>query len=149
MTFGIPSATLAEGYKPMRAWVEGQIQEAVQHPAARTSRDEPVVTPALASQGITEHDVLFGKSGGAVDHVGTVRFRKRIDELMPVYETSSRHEKTEIADNLIAEVRASEGRLMKYVATNGGIWEEVSHALARQKTAHTFRNRRRNFADST
>ena len=111
------------------------------------------VSPELACHGITANDVLFGKSGDAVDHVGTVEFRRLVDRFMPVYKTSSRREKTVIADNLIREVKEPNGRfLMIVVGDNdglGGHWEEVAHSLARKKTAHTFRNRKRISMDTT
>ena len=131
----------------MQQWLKGRMAEELDGSTQRRGDDAAaMVVPALARHGITEHDVLFGKASDTVDHVGNIRFRNLIDRFMPLYEASSRREKTGIADNVIRMVRDENGRFIKLIAGSNGVsdqWDEVNHTVARQKTAHTFRNRKK------
>ena len=146
MKFGIPAATLTKGVNTMKQWLKCRVETESAGGPRQGDASSSAVLPELARHGITEHDVLFGKASGAVDHPGTIRLRNLIDRFLPLYESSSRREKTSITDNIIRTIQETNGRFMKFVPGFDGTadhWEEVSHAVAREKTAHTFRNRRR------
>jgi hypothetical protein len=58
------------------------------------------------------------------------------------YEACTRIEKAQIAEMIVNMVTDAGGRFLK-PEDEGDVWEEVDGHSARNKVAHTFRNRRK------
>ena len=81
-------------------------------------------------------DVLFGVR----DHPGNGYFRTLVGEYAGKYHAADRVDKAIIAAIVVSKIQDNGGRFLK--KTNG--WEAVDARTAREKVAHSFRNRRRN-----
>jgi hypothetical protein len=87
-------------------------------------------------------DILFGRGKSVVGHPGNTWFREVVDNIMRQYESGTRLEKASMGNLLVDFVKNSGGRFLK-PKDDGDAWEEVDDHTARQKVAHTFRNRRK------
>lgn len=85
-------------------------------------------------------DVLFGKSGVARQHTGTLRALHVVEMHFESYEKMGKYQKTDIADKIISIIHESGGRFLKQ--NDSGAWIEVQDVEARKKIAHWFRHAR-------
>uniref|UniRef100_A0A7S2YP44 DUF6824 domain-containing protein n=1 Tax=Entomoneis paludosa TaxID=265537 RepID=A0A7S2YP44_9STRA len=86
-------------------------------------------------------DVLFGKGKEALKHPGTLRCMHLVDLFENRYEAANRRAKTQVSDEIVGIIHASNGRFLKRIKP-GGSWMEVDKATAREKISHLFRQKR-------
>lgn len=90
-------------------------------------------------------DVLFGRGKPYQGHAGNIRLHKVVDLYKPRYSQARRHEKTEIAEEIVQFIKAGgakAGRFLKRVE-NEEAWVEVSDSIARDKVSHALRGKPR------
>lgn len=96
----------------------------------------------------TRFDVLLGRGKPYQGHAGNIRLHKVVDLYKPRYSQARRHEKTEIAEEIVQFIKtpggASKpaGRFLKRVE-NEELWVEVTDAIARDKVSHALRGKPR------
>jgi hypothetical protein len=73
---------------------------------------------------------------------GNIRFRQLVHAKMNDYETAKTVNKTLIAETVVQSIKDLNGKFVRQAADGGG-WEEVDDETARDKVAHTFRDKRR------
>jgi hypothetical protein len=112
--------------------------------------------------GLSQYDVIEGRGTAANEHVGNIRFRRKIAKHYLAYSKLKDGQKHTLAETIVAEVYAEGGRFMKKVSDSnnkkkknkkgsggvGGVWVEVSHERAKKKAqtllrAYTLDERRR------
>jgi hypothetical protein len=99
----------------------------------------------------TQYDVLFGRGKPYQGHKGNIRLHKVVDLYKPRYSQARRHEKTEIAEEIVQFVKVSgekAGRFLKR-AEGDEAWVEVSDSIARDKVSHALRGKPRKEASSS
>lgn len=84
-------------------------------------------------------DVLLGRGRPFQEHTGNMRCNFVVMAAMEEYERVSRNDKTGIARDVIAKIKAYGGRFLKQ---NEGVWEEVDDSEALRKISHSFRTHR-------
>lgn len=89
------------------------------------------------------NDVLFGRGKNVVDAPGNINFRRIVDYYEDRYEAAGRLEKTCIAELIVRMVKETNGGRFLKREDGQEFWSEVDDAVARQKVAHAFRNRRK------
>lgn len=82
-------------------------------------------------------DVILGRGRKTNNHAGNIRLRTTVEELSDVYKSSSKKEKTEITQRIVASIQ-SNGRFLKESKMYG--WVEVPDEVARIKVSHAFRD---------
>ena len=92
-------------------------------------------------------DVLFGRGRDTRVHTGNLRAKHLVEERFEEYEKASKHGKTVIAEQVVAAIKKSYGRFLKWENEDAG-WVEVDFDTARAKIAHFFRRRRADGADT-
>jgi hypothetical protein len=114
---------------------------------------DDVSEPVQGTQRIqqpTQYDVLFGRGKPYQGHKGNIRLHKVVDLYKPRYSQARRHEKTEIAEEIVQFVKVSgekAGRFLKR-AEGDEAWVEVSDSIARDKVSHALRGKPRKEASS-
>lgn len=99
-------------------------------------------------------DVLFGRGKPYQGHAGNIRLHKIVDLYKPRYSQARRHEKTEIAEEIVQFIKSAgannnnnkPGRFLKRME-NEEAWVEVSDSIARDKVSHALRGKTRKEAD--
>ena len=84
-------------------------------------------------------DVLFGRGRNTRVHSGNLRAKHLVEMRFEEYEKANKQEKTVIAEEIVANIKASNGR---FLTSEDGGWVEVDAETARYKIAHFFRRRR-------
>ncbi len=97
-------------------------------------------------------DVLFGRGKPYQGHAGNIRLHKIVDLYKPRYSQARRHEKTEIAEEIVQFIKTAgandnPGRFLKRVE-NEEAWIEVSDSVARDKVSHALRGKPRKESDT-
>ena len=96
--------------------------------------------------------VLFGRGKPYQGHSGNIRLHKVVDLYKARYSQARRHEKTEIAEEIVQFIKSStgdskqQGRFLKKV-DNEEAWVEVSDSVARDKVSHAPRGKPRKEAE--
>eukprot|EP00934_Nitzschia_sp_Nitz4_P008777 Nitzschia sp. Nitz4//scaffold17_size182527//76857//77714//NITZ4_001850-RA/size182527-processed-gene-0.51-mRNA-1//-1//CDS//3329539328//8767//frame0 len=93
----------------------------------------------------SKFDILFGRGKPFQGHAGNIRLHKVVDLYKPRYSQARRHEKTEIAEEIVQFVKtggAKAGRFLKRLE-NEEVWVEVSDSVARDKVSHALRGKPR------
>jgi len=93
----------------------------------------------------TQFDVLFGRGKPYQGHAGNIRLHKVVDLYKTRYSKARRHEKTEIAEEIVQFVKnggAKAGRFLKRLEGEES-WVEVSDSIARDKVSHALRGKPR------
>ena len=90
-------------------------------------------------------DVLFGKGRSTQEHIGNMRLKSLVDDLLQRYDELNKHEKTDLAAEVVESVKKSSGR---FLTQESGVWIKVHDDFARQKVAQLFRNRRKVYVAS-
>ena len=86
-------------------------------------------------------DVLFGREKISQCHSGNIAYNHLIASSMDEYDRAeSRHDKTNIACNIISKVQESGGRFLRLDEAS---WVLVDDDTARRKVTNSFRTRRR------
>jgi hypothetical protein len=62
---------------------------------------------------------------------------------MSEYESAKNADKTLIAESVVRSIKDLSGKFVRQDDSRGGGWEEVDDETARDKVAHTFRDKRR------
>lgn len=86
--------------------------------------------------GPSRYDVILGRGTRTNVHPGNIRLRKLVDEAKPIYDRSTKREKTEIITRLVLAIQ-QQGRFL-HESDIG--WVEVTDKAAKQKVSHTFRD---------
>jgi hypothetical protein len=153
-TFGIPADTipvdengnfngdhhrrsLEKRRKQEREWQEKKKESSSNSSAFVTDKNK-VAVPA-------RFDVLLGRGRGYFNHVGNVRYRALIDDLMDRYEAALKKGKQEITDGIINNIHGMGGRFLK---DHDGVWIPIDEKATRKKIGHSFRALRTPKADS-
>ncbi|CAJ1968359.1 unnamed protein product [Cylindrotheca closterium] len=87
--------------------------------------------------GPAPRDVILGRGLKKNNHPGNIRLRAMVEELSDVYKSSSKKEKTEITQRIVASIQTI-GRFLKESDMIG--WMEVPDDVARIKVSHAFRD---------
>lgn len=88
-------------------------------------------------------DILLGRSYYSMKHVGNARFRKILDDNYSVYESTSKNEKTAVAEKIVNDILSGGARFLRQ-GEHG--WEEASFLEARNKVSNGYRDRRKKIA---
>jgi len=83
-------------------------------------------------------DVLSGRGGGTNRHPGNIHFRQVVSQAQPNYIKSRKKDKSIIARNIVASIRAKNGRFLKFHAESG-LWHDVGNKKATEKTSQALR----------
>eukprot|EP00934_Nitzschia_sp_Nitz4_P007303 Nitzschia sp. Nitz4//scaffold44_size153857//56878//58501//NITZ4_002715-RA/size153857-augustus-gene-0.5-mRNA-1//1//CDS//3329552139//7293//frame0 len=86
-------------------------------------------------------DVLFGQQKSCRMHTGTLRALHLVHLFQPKYEASTKYQKLELADRIVAMIHDSQGRFLRPDPSSGQ-WVLVGHDHAREKISHFFRYNR-------
>jgi hypothetical protein len=78
-----------------------------------------------------------GRGKGYHCHVGNIRFRNLLQELVEDYQVASRAKKKELTMEVVKQIQAIPGRFLRQDVTG---WVETDDEEARLKVSHTFRN---------
>jgi hypothetical protein len=93
----------------------------------------------------TQFDVLFGRGKPFQGHAGNIRLHKVVDVYKGRYSQARRHEKTEIAEEIVQFIKnggSKAGRFLKR-AEGEECWIQVSDSIARDKVSHALRGKPR------
>jgi hypothetical protein len=86
-----------------------------------------------------ENDVLCGRGGSINSHPGNERFRTLVEKRKRVYLTARfKREKRLIANSIVSEIRALNGRFLQRDAKSG-LWKDIGDEKARDKTSQALR----------
>lgn len=94
----------------------------------------------------TQFDVLFGRGKPYQGHTGNIRLHKVVELYKPRYCQARRHEKTEIAEEIVQFIKNGGGnKAGRFLKREEGqeCWVEVSDAIARDKVSHALRGKPR------
>uniref|UniRef100_A0A7S2HBM2 DUF6824 domain-containing protein n=1 Tax=Helicotheca tamesis TaxID=374047 RepID=A0A7S2HBM2_9STRA len=111
------------------------------------SSDPPDVKPSKGQSAKldrcvpTDDDVLLGRGGLTNHHPGNKRYRKEADRLKPIYVRSTKREKYDVSESLVASVLSSGGRFLTPDGSGG--WCEASKEKARKKASQALREHHR------
>jgi hypothetical protein len=84
------------------------------------------------------YDVLCGRSAFALNNVGNRRFRVTVSMALHRYlSTPTRTGKTKVIDSIVASVKSSGGRFLKW---RNSQWIELDGKQAREKVGHALRD---------
>lgn len=86
-----------------------------------------------------EDDVLLGRGAHAFHHEGNKRWKQLTTNQAEKYYTSKRHEKRKIAENIVQQVYARNGRFLSQEKTTGK-YCEIHDKEATLKTSQLFRD---------
>lgn len=112
----------------------------------RTNTEQMSTKVAKPSQ----FDVLFGRGKPYQGHAGNIRLHKVVDLYKSRYSQARRHEKTEIAEEIVQFIKTGgekAGRFLKRVE-NEEVWIEVTDTIARDKVSHALRGKPRKESES-
>jgi hypothetical protein len=136
MTFGVPTRHFPiSNYGELNREQHLDFVETIKKQEQRASVSpsyQRIVVPAHA-------DVLLGRGRPFQLHLGNMRLSQTVTSLLPLYEKSSKQEKTTIAKKIVEEIKNGDGRILKQ---NDGVWEEVTGQVALNKISHSFRTHR-------
>jgi hypothetical protein len=79
---------------------------------------------------------LLGRGRPFQEHAGNLKCNYVVVAAMEKYEEASRNDKTNIAKDVIATIKAYGERFLKQ---SDGVWQVVDDAEALQKISHSFR----------
>eukprot|EP00429_Kryptoperidinium_foliaceum_P087892 CAMPEP_0176184446 /NCGR_PEP_ID=MMETSP0121_2-20121125/821_1 /TAXON_ID=160619 /ORGANISM="Kryptoperidinium foliaceum, Strain CCMP 1326" /LENGTH=311 /DNA_ID=CAMNT_0017522825 /DNA_START=37 /DNA_END=969 /DNA_ORIENTATION=+ len=97
-------------------------------------------------------DVLFGRGKPYQGHAGNIRLHKIVDLYKARYSNARRHEKTEIAEEIVQFIKSPSGankqpgRFLKKL-DNEEAWVQVNDSVARDKVSHALRGKPRKETD--
>jgi hypothetical protein len=138
MTFGIPMDMFpitSDGKFPLdnhKNWLaQRRTLETMEN--TLSNDDERVGVPSPL-------DILLGRHWEAQCHQGNLRFRNTIAKHGDAYEKAKKLEKTQIAEEVVEELRASGSRFLK---SDGVGYVLVHDKVTREKVSRAFRNRRK------
>jgi hypothetical protein len=108
---------------------------------SNTVSSDSVQAPVLFKD-LGQNDVLLGRGTGPNEHIGNIRYRAFVRE---VIKTSELHAidgktKTKLAAKIVDSVKARKGRFVKRV---NDFYQEVPDSLALDKTKQSFRHQLR------
>jgi hypothetical protein len=99
---------------------------------------------------LTPNDVVFGRGKPFQSHEGNLRFHQIVQLHKSRYAKSRRHEKTEIAEEIVQLIKSGQsgeaGRFLKKSQSGDG-WVEVEDTIAREKVSHALRGKPKIGAD--
>ena len=108
-----------------------------------TTQDKETAAPTIDHP--TQYDVLFGRGKPYQGHEGNIRLHKIVDLYKGRYVKARRHEKTEIAEEIVQFIKsggAKAGRFLKRV-DGEETWTVVCDSIARDKVSHALRGKPR------
>jgi len=92
----------------------------------------------MTESSIGHNDVLCGRGGLTNNHVGNKRFRKIVAEYQKEYLEARKKEKTLIARQIVARIKAEGGRFLKK-DEGSRTWIQVTDKKATGKTSQALR----------
>ena len=117
------------------------------------SNDKPAslfsaVTGGDLITSLNSNDVILGRGKGAIQFIGNVRFRSRVEERQEEYLAVKGHRhptKARISWELVYQTHALGGRFLKPVddGSQGEAWYEVADSVALEKCQQALRDYRR------
>lgn len=95
---------------------------------------------SVREEDIRDDDVLKGRGGRSIRHVGNKRFRKIIEDMKEMYQKmSDKTDKTALSRAIVEYVHAKGGRFL-IKETNGQVgWTVMTKAESRKKTSQALR----------
>lgn len=92
------------------------------------------------------HDCLFGRGGGASNHIGNINFRMMVEKHKKRYADATKFDKPKVAEEVVSKWQAMTppGRfLMQTNPSEGAMskWHDVGNKLARRKCAQALREK--------
>jgi hypothetical protein len=125
---------------PMRQDTVKQIMS-----SSTDSEDEntaSIIAEKFPSTGVdipSKFDILCGQSRICSSHAGNRRFQIVLDLYAEKYDSvTSKQEKMNLTKEIVACIRNSGGRFLKY---KNGSWTEITDVLARDKVSHALRTK--------
>jgi hypothetical protein len=97
------------------------------------ANDEGAIVPG-------PHDIIMGRHWEAQLHEGNIRFRDIVAKHWKAYDGAMKHQKREIAEQVVQDVKAAGSR---FLGSDGGGCLLVDDITAREKTSTAFRDRRK------
>ena len=83
-------------------------------------------------------DCLFGRGRNTMKHPGNIAMRSLLDQRIDQYVTASHNNKSEIAWDVVKEIKAGGGRFLRELES--GFFEHVDDKTARKKISLAFRD---------
>lgn len=130
-----------EGPRPL----DGMVPVGASLAAAPKSQGRVADDQKQRIQHPTQYDVLFGRGKPYQGHAGNIRLHKVVDLYKSRYSQARRHEKTEIAEEIVQFIKnggTKAGRFLKRIDGEES-WAEVSDSIARDKVSHALRGKPR------
>jgi hypothetical protein len=138
MTYGIPDQAVPlskDGEIKLKSHIEWIKMQKKREEYAR----EGVVAEMIELPSHT--DFLIGRGKPTQGHICNMRLHAIIDDSLPRYEEASKREKTVIAGDIVAMIKA--GGSGRFLSQETGVWMEVPDDVARGKVSQLFRSRRK------
>ncbi|CAB9519415.1 Transcriptional regulator [Seminavis robusta] len=93
-----------------------------------------------------QHDVMFGRGGGASNHIGNINFRLMVENYKDRYAQASKLDKPKVADDVVRHWREKNpsGRFLTLTDPEEGTmskWHDVGDVRARRKVAQALREK--------
>jgi hypothetical protein len=138
MTYGIPDQLI-----PLTPQGEMKRKNHLQMLDRMTTLEEYANTAlAVRMVGLPENtDVLLGKGKPIQEHLGNMRLKALVDELLPRYDACKKEEKKDVAMEVVQCIKKTMGG--RFLSDESGIWIEVDDDIARKKASILFRNRQK------
>eukprot|EP00536_Pseudo-nitzschia_multiseries_P000222 jgi/Psemu1/178039/e_gw1.3.17.1 len=86
----------------------------------------------------SQKDVLCGRGGGTLRHIGNRKYRSLIKLNKPVYLISTKEQKSAISRSIVDVIRNNGGRFLEK-ATNRNWYHDIGDAKAMEKTSQALR----------
>jgi len=86
-----------------------------------------------------DHDVLCGRGGATNSHIGNTNYRKLVSHNKRLYITCPKRHKIIVSRSIVEAVRRQNppGRFL--LKQNDGLWHDIGHAKALEKTSQALR----------
>ena len=118
-----------------KSWVAQQrrLEDPDDEPRGGANEDEGAIVPGT-------HDIILGRHWEAKLHEGNTHFLNAVAKHWETHDASMKHQKKQIAEAVVQEVKAAGGRFLK---CDGAEYVLVDDKVAREKTSNAFRDRRK------
>jgi hypothetical protein len=133
MGYGIPRNILPveDNGCPKTPFLKEWIQRRVQI-ESELSLEKKTVVPRSS-------DILLGRGKKVQNFSGNINFRKMLETNRPIYDSSSKFEKSVLIETILKNIKETGGRFLLH-GENG--YQEVDDDIARKKISHAWRNLR-------
>ena len=111
----------------------------------RKPRAQPGTHIIATRKKLSVHDVSMGRGGFSNNNKGNKHFHMLKEKLQKTYFAASKQAKTEIAQELVNQVKASGGWFFEKVGNN---WVPVTNQVARKKSSQALRTKKKRDTDN-